>query len=144
MDRRKEAPDRLVQEGARLEIGLHPNLAPQGWPSSPAGAERHSGWSLGQAFRSSALEIIKTLPRFAPVPGLLFAWVRGCPLLPACFVLASPGLWGHSPLIPAHRTCTEGFYLFCSLFLRNWLPESVLAATGEEGWAAQPFCGWTA
>lgn len=125
-------------------MGLHPNLALQSWPRSPVGAERHSGWSRGQAFLSSALETIKTLPPFAPVPGLLFAWVRVCPLLPARFVLASPGPWGHSPLIPAHCTCTEGFYLFGSLFLRNWLPESGLAATAEEGWAARPFCRWTA
>lgn len=63
-------------------------------------AEGHSGWFPGQAFTSLALEIVKTLPPLAPVPGPLFAWVRVRPLSPACFVPASLRLWGHSPFAP--------------------------------------------
>lgn len=51
-----------------------------------------------QHVADSALEIIQTQQPLAPVPGPLSAWVRGCPLSPACFVLASLGLWDHSPL----------------------------------------------
>lgn len=42
---------------------------------------------------------------------------------------------------PAHCTCTQRFHLFPSLSLRDLLPQSALATTGEEGWAlGLPSC----
>lgn len=101
VDRRKETPDWLVEEG----VGLKPQPGPMGLTEVSFWGQR--GTQAGfqdKHLANSALEIIETLQPLASLPGPLPAWVRQYPSPPTCIVLASLGLWGRfpSPLPVAH------------------------------------------
>lgn len=101
LDRRKEALDWLLGGGVGLEMGLGPDLSPQGRLRSPSGgrealrlAPRTSVW------QAQPLKSLKTLQPLTTVPGLLSAQESGDLMLPAWFCPGLSGVVGSSPPHP--------------------------------------------
>lgn len=129
MDRRKGTPDWLVDEG----VGLQPQPGPTGL--AEVSFWRQRGTPAGfqdKHLASPALEIIGTLHPVAPVPGSLSAWVKQYPSPTSLFCPGLSGVVGSFSLTSAQCTCTHRLHFLPGL---PQLPESVLAATGEEGFA---------